>query len=68
MAVIIQTTTKQRGYKVYTAPVHVSDGAFGAFNVYLEQSQVPIPEFPVAAIVLASALAASLFILRRRRK
>ena len=27
-----------------------------------------VPEFPVAAIVLASALAASLFILRMRRK
>jgi hypothetical protein len=57
-----------QGYKLQTMPYHVSDGAFGAFNVYLEQSQVPIPEFPVAAIVLASALAASLFILRRKRK
>jgi hypothetical protein len=49
-------------------PYHVSDGAFGAFNVYLEQSQVPIPEFPVAAVMLAFGLAASLFILRRKRK
>ena len=67
-SVIYWTPTKGEGYKVQTMPYHVSDGAFGAFNVYLEQSQVPIPEFPVAAIVLASALAASLFILRRRRK
>ena len=32
------------------------------------QPTVPCPEFPVAAVVLAFALAASLFILRRRRK
>jgi hypothetical protein len=67
-SVIFWTPTMGEGYKVQTMPYHVSDGAFGAFNVYLEQSQVPIPEFPVAAIVLASALAASLFILRRKRR
>jgi hypothetical protein len=66
-SVVYWTPTKGEGYKVQTMPYHVSDGAFGAFNVYLEQSQIPIPEFPVAAIVLASALAASLFILRRKR-
>jgi len=32
------------------------------------QPTVPCPEFPVAAVVLAFSLAASLFILRRRRK
>jgi hypothetical protein len=67
-SVVYWTPTKGEGYKVQTMPYHVSDGASGVFNVYLEQSQVPIPEFPVAAIVLASALAASLFILRRKRK
>jgi len=67
-SVIFWSPAKQEGYKVQTMPYLVSDGSFGAFNVYLEQSGVPIPEFPVAPIVLASALAASLFILRRRRK
>ena len=62
------TPAKGEGYKVQTMPYHVSDGALGRFNIYLEQSGVPIPEFPVSAIVLASALAASLFILRRRRR
>jgi hypothetical protein len=57
------------GYKPVPAmAVAVSDGAFSTFNVYLEKSNIPIPEFPVAAIVLASALAASLFILRRKKK
>jgi hypothetical protein len=68
MAVVFWSPAKQEGYKVFTSPLHISDGADVAMNVYLEQSGVPIPEFPVAAIVLASALAASLFILRRRRR
>jgi len=67
-SVVFWTPTKGEGYKVQTMPYHVSDGAFGRFNIYLEQSGVPIPEFPVSTIVLASALAASLFILRRRRR
>ena len=68
MAVIFWSPAKQEGYKVFTAPFQMSDGATASFSVFLEQSGVPIPEFPVAAIVLASALAASLFVLRRRRK
>lgn len=67
-SVIFWTPSKSEGYKVQTIPYYVSDGALGSFNVYLEQSGVPIPEFPSATIALASALAASLFILRRRRK
>ena len=67
-AVVFWTPAKQEGYKAFTMPYHVSDGSVGAFNVYLEQSGVPIPEFPATAIVLASALAASLFILRRRKR
>ncbi len=34
----------------------------------VEAASLAVPEFPVSAIVLASALAASLFILRRKRK
>ena len=68
MAVIFWSPAKQEGYKVYTVPIALSDGAATAFNVFLEQSGVPIPEFPAAAIALASALAASLFILRRKKK
>jgi len=68
MSVVFWTPAKGEGYKVYTAPFHMSDGAISTFNVYLEQSGVPIPEFPVAAVMLALSLAASLVILRRRRK
>ena len=37
-------------------------------NLYLEQSQIPVPEFSGIAVVAFSALAASLYLLRRRRK
>jgi len=37
-------------------------------NLYLEQSNVPVPEFSGLAIAAFSALAASLYVLRRRRK
>jgi len=67
MAVIYWSPAGQ-GYKTYTAPLYVSDGGVGVLNAHLEQSGVPIPEFPVAATVLAFVLAASLVILRRRKK
>ncbi len=57
------------GYKPIAAmAVAVSDGAFSTFNVYMERSNIPIPEFTVPAIILASTLAASFFVLRRKRK
>ena len=68
MATIFWTPAKQEGYKVYTTPLSLSDGASARVNVHLEQSGVPIPEFPVAAVMLVLSLAASLVILRRRRK
>ena len=45
-------------------PYHVSDGALDAFNIYLEQSGIPIAEFPAATTILATGLAASLFVLQ----
>jgi len=52
------TATRQFRMKGYTV----------LLNVYLEQSGIPIAEFPEATVVLASALAASLFVLRRKRR
>jgi hypothetical protein len=59
---------KSPGYASQSMNVNVSEGTFSALNVYLEESGVPVPEFPTAIVVLASALAAALSILRRRRK
>ena len=61
-------TIMHGGYVSPKTPVFVTDGGFGLRNYPLERANVPIPEFPVAAVVLAFSLAASLFILRRRRK
>jgi len=58
---------KAPGYASQSLTVNVSEGAFSNLNVYLEESGVPVPEFPTAIVVLASALAAALSILRRRK-
>jgi hypothetical protein len=56
------------GLRAQEFTLAISDGQTGGYNVYLEETGVPIPEFPTALVVLASALAASLSILRKRRK
>jgi hypothetical protein len=61
-------TIQHGGYVSPKTSVYNSDGGSGLRNFPLERANVPIPEFPVAAVVLAFSLAASLFILRRRRK
>jgi hypothetical protein len=59
---------KAPGYASQSFTLAVSEGQVGGYNVYLEESGVPVPEFPTAIVVLVSALAAALSILRRRRK
>jgi len=67
-AVIFWTPAKGEGYKVQTMPYFVSDGSLGSFNVYLEQSGVPIPEFQSSLTVLTIGLATSLIMMHRTRK
>jgi hypothetical protein len=59
---------KAPGYGSQSFTLAVSEGQTAGYNVYLEETGVPIPEFPTALVVLVSALAAALSILRRRRK
>ena len=62
-------TISSPGYAAQTFSVVVSPGQFGiGQNVYLEQSNIPVPEFSAIGIVAFSALAASLYLLRRRRR
>ncbi|MBS7656045.1 carboxypeptidase regulatory-like domain-containing protein, partial [Candidatus Bathyarchaeota archaeon] len=57
------------GYNSVSASVNVPDGGAASYSFEgLEESHIPIPEFPAAAIALISALAASLYILRRIKK
>jgi len=59
----------QPGYAPQTWSVSVSPGQSGTGqNVYLEQSNIPVPEFSGVAVVAFSALAASVYLLKRRRK
>jgi hypothetical protein len=62
-------TLNAPGYAPYswTSAVSVGQSASGQ-NVYLEQSNIPVPEFSSIAIIAFAALAASLYVLRRRRK
>jgi len=62
-------TISEPGYAPQTWSVAISPGQTGTGqNVYLEQSNIPVPEFSAAAVVAVSALAASVYLLKRRRK
>ena len=64
-----QFTITSPGYTSQSFSVAVSPGQAGVGqNLYLEQSNIPVPEFSGIAVVAFSALAASLYLLRRRRK
>jgi len=61
-------TLSQPGYAPQTWSYSVSPGQSGSgANVYLELSNIPVPEFSAVAVVAFSALAASLYLLKRRR-
>jgi hypothetical protein len=61
-------TISMPGIAAQTFTVAVSAGQTGTGNdIYLEESNIPIPEFSTIAIVAFSALAASLYVLRRKR-
>jgi hypothetical protein len=62
-------TISAPGYGALVFPLSVSPGESStAANAFLQESQIPIPEFSGVAVVALSALAASLYLLRRRRK
>jgi hypothetical protein len=57
------------GFATQSWSVAVTSGQTGSGqDVYLQQSNIPVPEFSGIAVVAFSALAASLYLLRRRRK
>jgi len=62
-------TFTSAGYASQSWTVSITPGETGlGQNVYLEQSQIPVPEFSGVALVAISALAASVYLLKRRRK
>ena len=62
-------TISQPGYAPQTWSVSISPGQTGTGqNVYLKQSNIPVPEFGGVTVVAFSAVAGSAYLLRRRRK
>jgi hypothetical protein len=64
-----QFTITSPGFASQTYSVAVSSGQTGTgYNMYLQQSNIPVPEFSGLVIAAIAALAASVYVLRRRRK
>ena len=63
-------TVVEPGYKAYSSFVSVSPGSASTINVYLEQSHVPVPEFPsgMISVIAVVALSAALLAMRRKRR
>ncbi|HKM76083.1 MAG TPA: hypothetical protein VJZ32_06670 [Candidatus Bathyarchaeia archaeon] len=62
-------TIASPGIASQTLSIAVTGGEVGtAGNVYMQQSNIPVPEFINIAIVAFSSLAASAYLLRRRRR
>jgi len=54
---------------VGTASITAPDGGTASCNfLNMERSNIPVPEFPVAAIAAFVALAASLFVIRKAKR
>jgi len=68
-ATVIAWSPDGQGYTVVKVPITISSGQSTTGNTYtLERSNIPIPEFSGLAVVAFSALAASLYLLRRKRR
>ena len=63
-------TVVEPGYKPYSSAVTVSAVSGSTINFYLEQSHVPVPEFPsgLFSVIAVAALSAALLAIRRTRR
>ena len=67
---LYNVTVVEPGYVSYTSAVSVAPGSAATINFYLEESHVPVPEFPtgLASAVLVLALGAVLVATRRSKR
>jgi hypothetical protein len=65
-----KVTVAEPGYNPYSIAVSVSPGSASTINFDLEQSHVPVPEFPsgMISIVAFVALSTALLAMRRTRR
>jgi aspartate/methionine/tyrosine aminotransferase len=63
-------TVVEPGYKAYSNVIAVSNGSASTINFYLEQSHVPVPEFPsgIVQALAVVAMSAALIAMRRKRR
>lgn len=59
-------TVSPPGYKAHSSMVSVADGSSSSASFYLEQSHVPIPEFPTQGVALIVAIALATTLLTRK--
>jgi len=68
---VYNVTVIEPGYLTQASAVSVSDGSTSSINFYLEQSHVPVPEFPsgiLLSVTLIVTLSATLLALRRTKR
>lgn len=70
LAGVYNVTVVEPGYKPYSNSVSVSSGSTSTINFYLEQSHVPVPEFPsgITSVIAVVTLSAALLAMRRTRR
>jgi hypothetical protein len=61
-------TVSPLGYVARSSMVSVSDGSASTVSFYLEQSHVPIPEFPTQMVSTITVMALAVTLLARRTK
>lgn len=60
-------TVSPRGYVARSSMVSVSDGSSSTASFYLEESHIPIPEFPTQLVSAIMVMALAVTLLSRRR-
>jgi Carboxypeptidase regulatory-like domain len=60
-------TVTQPGYVPYSSVVSVSPGSASTINFYLEESHVPVPEFPSGMISVTAVLAIAAVLIAAKR-
>jgi hypothetical protein len=63
-------TVVETGFKPYSSTVAVTNGSTSSINFYLEESHVPVPEFPagMATLITIATLSAALLAMRRAKR
>ncbi len=59
-------SVSQPGYKPYSSTVAISDGSSSTVNFYLEESGVPIPEFPASTVSMIVVIVLAVTLLTRK--